>query len=194
MIARYLPLLLLAATPALAQQAAPAPPVAPASPVAADQGGLSGSVTDDSAWHDLGIDIPSFATDADKPTTASAGSTAALGRAIAEVITADLKNNGLFKPVGPASLPPVSFAEASAPDFSAWAGRGAEMLVHGAVVAGADGQLNVGCGLYDVGLKQQLVRTSIAIGPADWRRAAHKCADTIYSRLSKNGLSPDSRE
>src|SRR5579859_8193515 len=106
MMARYLPLFLMfAATPLLAQEA---PPVQPATEPA-DQGGLSGSVTDDSAWQDLGIDIPAFATDADQPTTASAGGTAALGRAIAEVITADLKNNGLFKPIGPASLPPVPF-------------------------------------------------------------------------------------
>jgi len=181
------PILLLSAVPATAQ------PTPPASAGAADSGGLSVTVTDDSAWHDLGIDIPSFATDADKPTTASAGGTAALGRAIAEVITADLKNNGLFKPVGPASLPPIAFPQAAAPDFDIWRARGAEMLVHGAVVAGADGQLNVGCGLYDVGLKQQLIRTSLAIPPEDWRRAAHKCADTIYSRLSGESPFFDSR-
>ncbi len=187
MISRYLSICLFAAalSPAAWAQPAPAAP--------ADQGGLSGSVTDDSAWHDLGIDIPAFATDADRPTTSSAGGTAALGNAIAEVITADLKNNGLFKPIGPGWLPPVSFAEAAAPDFDAWSGRGAEMLVHGAVVAGADGQINVGCGLYDVGLKQQLIRTSLSIAPADWRRAAHKCADTIYSRLSGESPFFDSR-
>ncbi|MDP9056102.1 MAG: Tol-Pal system beta propeller repeat protein TolB [Pseudomonadota bacterium] len=194
MMRRILPLFLIFAAPPLLAQESAAPQPAPApSPPPADQGGLSGSVTDDSAWQDLGIDIPAFATDADKPTAANAGGTAALGRAIAEVITADLKNNGLFKPIGPDTLPAVPFAQAAAPDFDAWSARGAERLVHGAVVAGADGQLNVGCGLYDVALKQQLVRTSLSFAPEDWRRAAHKCADTIYARLSGESPFFDSR-
>ncbi|MDE2303865.1 MAG: Tol-Pal system protein TolB [Sphingomonadales bacterium] len=211
---RLLPWLALAlAAPALAQPVAPAPAVpeaaapapaasAAATPVpasaAAAPDALTGSVTDDSAWQSLGIDIPAFATDADKPTPASVdGSsglgTAALGRAIAEVITADLRNNGLFKPVGPNALPQVPFAEVAAPDFAGWAGRNAGMLVQGAVVAGTDGSLDVGCGLYDVRLQQQLIRTSLTLPPADWRRAAHKCADTIYSRLSGESPFFDSR-
>jgi TolB protein len=80
---------------------------------------------------DLGIDIPSFATPADVPTQASAGSTAALGRAVAEVITADLKNNGLFKPIGPAKLPGITMGDVTQPNFP-HGSRGAEMLVHGA--------------------------------------------------------------
>jgi TolB protein len=216
MIARSLTLMLLLAmsAPALAQQVGPPPASAGPSPAAApapasastaapDAGGLTGSVSDDSNRQDLGIDIPAFATDADKPTMAnvggaaalgaSAGGTAALGRAIAEVITGDLKNNGLFKPIGPDTLPQVPFEQAAAPDFSAWSSRGAEMLVHGAVVAAPDGQLDIGCGLYDVGLKQQLVRTSLVMAPADWRRAAHKCADIIYARLTGESPFFDSR-
>jgi TolB protein len=46
----------------------------------------------------------------------------------------------------------------------------------------------VGCYLYDVRLKQQLIKGGWQVPPSDWRRAAHKCADLIYSRLS--GESP----
>ena len=62
------------------------------------------------------------------------------------------------------------------------------MLVQGYVRAGADGNLTIGCYLYDVQLKQQLMKGGWQVAPSDWRRAAHKCADMVYSRLS--GESP----
>lgn len=181
---------LLASSAALAQTA-PAPAPGPAATGAPEV--LTGTVTDESAWNDLGIAIPAFPTNEDVATQASAGSTAALGRQLAQVITADLKNNGLFKPTGPDSLPSPSMEQVSAPDFPTWQGKGAEMLVHGFVRANGDGQLTVGCYLYDVALSQQLVKQAWVVGPAEWRRAAHKCADLVYSRLSGESPFFDSR-
>ncbi|ABD24841.1 TolB-like protein [Novosphingobium aromaticivorans DSM 12444] len=175
---------LLAAAPAQAQQTEPQP---------AEEGGLSGTVSDDSEWQDLGIAIPAFATNADVPTPTSAGSTSALGQALAQVISANLRNNGLFKPVGPESLPRPGFEQVQAPDFAVWSARSAEMLVQGYVRANGDGQLTVGCYLYDVALKQQLEKAGWTVAPADWRRAAHKCADMIYARLSGESPFFDSR-
>ena len=149
-------------------------------------GGLTGSVSDESEWQDLGIAIPGFATDRDVPTPA--GTSAALGRQLGEVITADLRNNGLFKPTGPGALPGIAYPDVTAPQFGVWSGRGAEMLVHGYVRAGGNGKLTVGCYLYDVALGSELARQGYVVDPADWRRAAHKCADMVYSRLS--GESP----
>ena len=185
-------LLACATVPAFAQTGAP-PAAAPASYAAATPAGLSVQVTDDSAWQDLGVAIPAFATDADRPTAASAGGTVALGHAIADVITADLKNNGLFKPVGPSALPMVPYDQVMAPDYPGWQARSAEMLVQGSVVVGDDGQLAVSCGLYDVALKQQMKLANWKFTPADWRRAAHKCADMVYSRLSGENPFFDSR-
>ncbi len=174
-------------TLALAQ---PAPPETPP-----PSGGevLTGTVTDDSAWADLGIAIPTFPTNADVPTQASSGGTAATGHALAQVITDDLKNNGLFKPTGPSSLPMPSLPQVTAPDFASWQGKGAEMLVHGYVRANDDGNLTIGCYLYDVALNQQLVKGAWVVGPGEWRRAAHKCADLVYSRLSGESPFFDSR-
>lgn len=177
--------LLALASPVSAQQQAAAPAAAP-TPTA--DAGLTGSVSDERPWEDLGIAIPTFATNADVATQTSAGSTSGLGRALADVITGDLRNNGLFKPTGPDSLPQPSFGQIVAPDFGTWSGRGAEMLVHGYVKANPDGSLTVGCYLYDVALRQQLVKDGWQVAQADWRRAAHKCADLVYSRLS--GESP----
>jgi len=187
---RFLPLVaLVMAAPAFAQTpsaSAPAPaPVATAQP---DEGGLTGSVSDEKPWEDLGIAITAFATNVDVPTQASAGSTAALGRAVGQVITADLRNNGLFKPTGPDNLPAPTLPQVTAPDFPTFGSRGAEMLVQGYVRANPDGNLTVGCYLYDVQLRQQLVKGGWVVGPSEWRRAAHKCADLVYSRLS--GESP----
>ncbi len=104
------------------------------------------------------------------------------------MITADLRNNGLFRPVGPDSLPRPTYAEITAPNYGTWQARSAEMLVQGYVRAGSDGKLTVGCYLYDIQLRNELVREGWVVEPAEWRRAAHKCADLVYSRLS--GESP----
>ncbi|WP_324828474.1 Tol-Pal system beta propeller repeat protein TolB [Qipengyuania zhejiangensis] len=155
--------------------------------------GLTGSVSFEGNLDDLGIAIPGFATDADVSTPAHSNGTAALGKELARVITADLRNNGLFKPTGPDSLPQPRFGEITDPAYSTWSNRGAEMLVHGYVRARSDNKLTVGCYLYDMALQQQLVREGWVVQPADWRRAAHKCADLIYSRLSGESPFFDSR-
>jgi TolB protein len=177
-------------------QAAPtgAPVETPSgAPTPNPEGVLTGTVTGESAWQDLGIAITAFATDQDVPTTTAAGSTAALGHALSGIVAADLRNNGLFKPSGPDGLPQPTYAQVPAPDFPGWAGRGADMLVQGYVRANGDGQLTVGCYLYDVKLSQQLEKAGWVVPPEDWRRAAHKCADMVYSRLSGESPFFDSR-
>lgn len=179
------------AAPVAAQVAPPAQSGAVVPPAAQQPDadlGLTGRVTDESAWEDLQVAIPAFATDREAPTPANSRGTTALGLELARVIYNDLKNNALFKPTGPDSLPRPAFGEITAPTFGTWRGRGAEDLVQGFVRAGADGRLTVGCYLYDVALGQELTRGGWVVQPADWRRAAHKCADLVYSRLS--GESP----
>ena len=150
-------------------------------------------ITDESVWQDLGIAIAAFVPDRDQPTPANANGTGALGRDIANVITANLRNNGLFKPTGPDSLPRPTFAQVGSPVYSTWSGRGAEMLVQGYVQVRGDGQLQVGCYLYDVELQEQLIREGWVVSPSNWRRAAHKCSDLIYARLTGENPFFDSR-
>ncbi|BBC74317.1 translocation protein TolB [Altererythrobacter sp. B11] len=183
----------LVAVPAAAQNTTPPPVVtpAPAEPAAAgtDQDeGFTFTVTDENAWQDLGIAIPAFATSRDEPTPANSQGTRALGMELARVIFNDLRNNGLFRPVGPDALPKPAYDQITAPAWNVWSGRSAEMLVQGYVRANEDGRLTVGCYLYDVQLQDQLVREGWVVQPNEWRRAAHKCADLVYSRLS--GESP----
>lgn len=152
---------------------------------------LSVDVTDESGT-DLNIAVPAFPTPQAVPTPAE-GNTEALGRRVAEVIAADLRGTGLFKPAGPAGVRAIGMDAVTAPDFGHWSGIGAEALVQGFVRAAANGELTVGCYLYDTALKSELMRQGYQIAPKDWRRAAHKCADAIYSRLSGESPFFDSR-
>lgn len=176
--------LLLTAAPALAQTAAPEPPaVTQTEPRETIEGTLSQDRTV--------IAVPALAT----PTVTSVAGlrTDNLGRQIAEVIAADLERSGLYAPLGPGGVRAISMAEVRAPQFADWQARDAENVVHGFVQASGTGGLVVGCYLYDTQLGSELVRQGFEIQPGDWRRAAHKCADAIYSRLSGEAPFFDSR-
>ena len=133
-------------------------------------------VTDDTT-NDLIIAVPVMPTP--QVATTAAGATDALGRQVAEVVAADLRGSGLFKPQGPTGVPGIGFDEVTAPQFDRWGASGAAALVQGFVRANADGGITVGCYLYDVALRTELTRAGYVVQPSDWRRAAHKCADAI---------------
>ena len=121
-----------------------------------------------------------------------AGSATDLGRKIAEVIASDLKGSGLFDPSGPGGLPVVAFPEVTNPAYAKWGAY--QALVQGFVrTSGGEADITAGCYLYDVALKQELTRQGYVVSPRDWRRAAHKCADAIYARLSGESPFFDSR-
>ena len=115
---------------------------------------------------------------------AATGAPASLGRQIAEVVASDLRSTGLFTPLGPNGIGSYSFAQASNPVYAEWRGAGASALVSGYVEPRADGRITVGCYLFDVAAGRELAHQGFAVAPTEWRRAAHKCADTIYARLS----------
>jgi TolB protein len=135
------------------------------------------------------IAIPNMPTPSNASTPA--GSTGELGLKVAEIVSNDLRNSGLFRPLG--GLPAVPFTQVAAPDFAVWQNRSAQALVQGFVQTNPDGTLTVGCYLYDVFLKTELARQGFVVQPAFWRRAAHKCADTVYTRLTGEGPYFDSR-
>jgi TolB protein len=137
------------------------------------------------------IAVPFMATP--RPADTAAGNTEALGRQVAEIVSADLRNSGLFTPIGPGGLRAVGYAQVTAPDFPYFATVGAQNLVQGFVQANPDGNLTVGCYLYDIAGQNELARQGYVVRPADWRRAAHRCADAIYSRLTGEGAYFDTR-
>ena len=94
------------------------------------------------------IAIPPMPTPS--PAATAAGNTAALGQQVADVVTNDLKNSGLFQPLPAGMLGTVAFAQVTQPDYPKWTAAGAQALVQGFVQANGDGTLTVGCYLYDV--------------------------------------------
>src|SRR3546814_13243355 len=85
-----------------------------------------------------------------------AGNTDVLGQKLADVIAADLRNSGLFSPVGRNALRAISFPEVTAPAFDYWADSGAQALVQGYIRANVDCQPTVGCYLYDLLARPEL--------------------------------------
>jgi TolB protein len=129
------------------------------------------------------IVVPDFTT----PQVAStaAGDTAALGKQVASVISNDLESSGLFKPIDPrAFTTTVAYPDVTAPKFASWRTLAAQALVTGFVKTNGDGSITVGCYLYDVFSEEILTRQGFSTQPPYWRRAAHKCADAVYSRLT----------
>ena len=128
------------------------------------------------------IAIPVMPTPA--PTDTAAGGTVALGRQIAEVVAADLRATGLFTPLGPDGIGSYSYPDAGSPAYATWRSAGAAQLVTGFVQASGPDRIVVGCYLHDVAAGRELTHQGFTVAATDWRRAAHKCADTVYSRLS----------
>ena len=115
---------------------------------------------------------------------AAPGASDATGRQIAEIIGSDLRSTGAFTPLGPAGIGGYSVAEANSPVYAEWRRAGATALVAGYIEPRGDGRLTVGCMLYDVAAGRQLARQGYAVSAGDYRSAAHKCADLVYSRLT----------
>lgn len=140
----------------------------------------------------LPIAIPDFP--ASEIATTEAGSTAELGKRVAEVISNDLRSSGLFRPVSPAAFTTlVSVPDVTRPRFESWRTVAAQALVTGTVTANAEGTIQLACYAYDVFAGEELTRQGFVTSAAGWRRAAHKCADLVYSRLTGESGYFDSR-
>ncbi len=184
--------LALVAGGAASAQDAPAPVPQAGTPAAAEDqsGGLVVDVTGGISAP-MPIAVPVMPTSAVVSTPA--GSTDVLGRQLADIVTNDLRNSGLFTPLAPGQLRAIGFPEVTAPGFDYWGSTGAQALVQGFIRANGDGNLTVGCYLYDVSSRAELTRQGFVVPPSDWRRAGHKCADMVYTRLTGEGAYFDSR-
>jgi TolB protein len=123
----------------------------------------------------------------------ASGADQGLGRQIAEVIASDLRSTGLFTPIGPGGIGGYTYPQASNPDYAQWRAAGAADLVSGYVETRGDGRVTLACYLHDVTAGRPLANQGFSAAPGDWRRAAHKCADLVYSRLSGEGAYLDTR-
>ena len=106
-----------------------------------------------------------------------------LTQALASVVRADLDRSGLFRLIDTGN---TTLAENASINFSDWRGRGADAVVSGSMLAGADGRYETRYRLQDV-TKQSLLDVG-AFGhmstPTQLRATAHRVADAIYEKLT----------
>src|SRR6185503_1625582 len=126
------------------------------------------------------VAVPPLSTPDDRKT--SAGSTAAIAWQATQLIASDLRSTELV-PTRPDQKDFYSYPEVTAPTYSRWRSAGAGALLTGFVRAQPDGRLAVGCYVYDVKAGRALGRIGFVVAPEDWRRAAHKCSDLVYSKV-----------
>ena len=159
---------LAARVPVLAQLAAPAP-----------SGGAGGQSAVIDVNHARSAPIPIAIPDL----IGGDGNSAQLGRDIAQVITNDLGNCGLFRPLPPASFIQSAPTPTEVPNFQNWAGVGAQALVTGRAEVQGGGNIRVEFRLWDVLPQAQIQGTAYTTSQGNWRRIAHIMADVIYERL-----------
>lgn len=111
------------------------------------------------------------------------GSSAQFGQDIAQVITSDLGNCGLFRPLPPASFIQAAQTQGEVPNFQNWAAIGAQALVTGRAEVQPGGNLRVEFRLWDVLPQAQIQGTAYTTAQGNWRRIAHIIADVVYERL-----------
>jgi TolB protein len=137
------------------------------------------------------VAVPAFVAPA--PADTPAGNSATLARQIAEVIASDLRGSGLFQPKGPAGIRAISEGEVRSPQYADWKARDFDQLVQGFIRVGGDGNLTIGCYVYDISFGSETTRLGFVVSPGEWRRAAHKCSDAIYSKITGEKPFFDSR-
>ncbi|MCB1473695.1 MAG: Tol-Pal system protein TolB [Rhodobiaceae bacterium] len=107
-----------------------------------------------------------------------------VGQDIVQVITADLRNSGLFAPIDPAAFIERAIDFEGQPQFANWKVINAQALVNGRITRQPDGRLQVEFRLWDVTAGQHMTGSKYFTAPANWRRVAHIIADAIYERLT----------
>jgi TolB protein len=128
------------------------------------------------------IAVPPLSTA--KNVDTDAGNTWGIANQISALISADLKSTGRFILADIAKVRIPSYPEVTAPSYPVWRSAGAKLLLSGFVNARDDGRLTIGCYVYDVQSGREVARQGFAVAPAEWRRAAHRCADAAYEKAT----------
>jgi len=107
----------------------------------------------------------------------------AIGQAVTSVVRADLDRSGLFRMVDAGT---GVLAENATINFSDWRSRGADAVVMGSVLSGANGRYETRFRLQDVP-KQSLLDIQAyghTSAPTQLRATSHRIADAVYEKLT----------
>ncbi len=107
-----------------------------------------------------------------------------IGKNIAEVVRNDLERSGLFDALDPASFIETQTNIDYEPTFADWRVIKADALVSGRIVMESSNRIRVEYRLWDIFRGEQLSGLRFATTTDNWRRIAHKVADSIYEKLT----------
>ncbi|RTK92392.1 MAG: Tol-Pal system protein TolB [Rickettsiales bacterium] len=107
-----------------------------------------------------------------------------VAKEIIDVITNDLKNCGIFRPISPAAFIETKKGTGYVPLFAAWQQINALLLLNGDVVRTESGKINIKFTLWDSILERPIVTESLELPEKLWRRAAHKISDRVYEMVT----------
>lgn len=102
---------------------------------------------------------------------------------IHEIVMADLKRSGLFRPLDTRGMANLPTAPAQI-KYAEWAALQAQAMTVGKVEPLGAGRFKVSFQLMDVLKQTQLLSVDYQISPAQTRLTAHKIADAIYEKLT----------
>ncbi|MEM6648651.1 MAG: Tol-Pal system beta propeller repeat protein TolB [Pseudomonadota bacterium] len=116
---------------------------------------------------------------------AATARTETLSTQITDVIEANLERSGLFRPINEQAFIQKELQSINVkPRFVDWRQINATVLVAGEVTEQPDGRVQVAVRLWDVFGNQQLGTIAFKTPQDNWRRAAHKVSDFVYSALT----------
>ena len=103
---------------------------------------------------------------------------------ISEVVKADLEGTGLFKPLNKQGFIQKFSSVNEKPKFQDWQVINAVALLQGEINEQSDGRLKVSFRLWDTFAGTQMEGKVMTTNADNWRRIAHKIADSVYSRIT----------
>ena len=101
-------------------------------------------------------------------------------QSISAIVRADLARSGLFRIVDGNEV----IADNAPIDIAAWKARGADAVVTGSVVRGADGRIEVRYRLRDATKSGDIAQLDIKTSSQFSRMAAHRVADDVFNTLT----------
>jgi TolB protein len=103
------------------------------------------------------------------------------GRAIADIIRADLGRTGQFQLIDTGGVP---LSDSAPIGYAAWKTRGANALAVGSVTRTGDGRYDIRYRLVDTVREGQIDGVAFSSGTNELRHTAHQIADRIYEKLT----------
>ena len=115
---------------------------------------------------------------------AAAADDAGVARSITQVITANLRQSGVFAPIDPAAYRETITNTDALPRFLDWRTINAQALVTGRLAREEEGRYQTEFRLWDVTAGQHLIGHRFSAPAERWRRIGHLISDLVYERLT----------